>query len=643
MAEQKGGRLDRASAGLYRLLSHSWLGRFLRGYRRTPTALLPGEGRVRPGYMPSARRTRWVQAVEQSRLLAFFGSIAHVLTDIPARAYGVFFLEYGCVAGLICLIQSLLQTGHVLDWSRLLLSVLPALVAIPLVSTERSLVGAVGSGRRGRAILSKWLGVPEERIERPPIAFTVELFVLCGVLGVGAGLVSLWIGPLLIPISCVVIGVVGLVLTCPEAGVSLSAVMLPVIWIWEETLHALVGLILLTWLGYGVKLLRMHRSFRMGRLDSLLALLGILLICGGLFSVEFSMKGLWQGALLAVLLSYYFLIVNLTDSRSAVKRCMGGVLAGIFGMILLSCVRLISASGLGWLEEYRLGKLLGDGVRYVTNTLDALWSASFEQFLVLTLPFLLVLLFSCKRPLSAVLGAGATGLCIFLIWQTHSPLGVVAVLLTILLFALLYGHRSLTVMAATLPLALTGCFWYTYSHPLSELWGQVENALRESIGKHIRLWPGVYKLIKAYPAGLGLGERAFRAVYPRYAEPGMATATGASNLYLDLLATLGLPGLAVALVTLVLYWQKSFTCLRYCRKRWDRMVLIAGLCTVTNFMLLGVFRSVGTSPQLFYCLILVMGLCSALASICFAEQEVLTADRRGDTPEQEDRFLWANT
>lgn len=642
MAEQKGGRLDRVSAGVYRSLTNSWLGRFLRSYRRTPTALLPGEGRVRPGYMPSARRTRWVQAVEQSRLLAFFRGLAHVLADAPARAYGVFFMAYGVVAGLICLIQSLLQTGHMRDWSQLLLSLLPALVAIPLVSTERSLVGAVGSGRRGRAILSKWLGVPGERIDRPPLVFTVELFVLCGVLGIGAGLSALWIDPLLILIVCLVAGVVGLVLACPEAGVSLSAVMLPVIWIWEETLYALVGLILLTWLGYGVKLLRMHRSFRMGRLDSLMALLGILLICGGLFSVEFSMAGLKQGVLLAVLLSDYFLIVNLTDSRLAVKRCMGGVMVGIFGMILVSCVRLIPGSGLGWLEEYRLGEVLGDGVRDVTGTLDALWSASFEQFLVLTLPFLLVLLFSCKRPLSAVLGAGATGLCIFLIWQTHSPLGVVAVLLTLLLFALLYGYRSLSVLIAALPLTLTGGFWYTYFHPLSELWGQAENALRESVGRHIRLWPGVYRMIKAYPAGLGLGERAFRAVYPRYAEPGMATATGASNLYLDLIATLGWPGLAVALVTLVMYWRKSFTCLKHCRRRWDRMVLIAGLCTVTNFMLLGVFRSVGTSPQLFFCLVLVMGLCSALASICFAEQEMLEADRRGDTPEQEDRFLWAN-
>ena len=62
-----------------------------------------------------------------------------------------------------------------------------------------------------------------------------------------------------------------------------------------------------------------------------------------------------------------------------------------------------------------------------------------------------------------------------------------------------------------------------------------------------------------------------------------------------------------------------------------------------NFMLLGVLRSVGMSLQLFFCLILVMGICSSLASVCAEEQEVLAAERRGETPEQEDCFLWVNT
>ena len=46
---------------------------------------------------------------------------------------------------------------------------------------------------------------------------------------------------------------------------------------------------------------------------------------------------------------------------------------------------------------------------------------------------------------------------------------------------------------------------------------------------------------------------------------------------------------------------------------------------------------------LFFCLILVMGICSSLASVCAEEQEVLAAERRGETPEQEDCFLWVNT
>ena len=239
------------------------------------------------------------------------------------------------------------------------------------------------------------------------------------------------------------------------------------------------------------------------------------------------------------------------------------------------------------------------------------------------MPWLFVFLLSRRRLLTAVPCIGLAVLCGWLIWQTHSLLGIGAALLVCLLFALLYGHTSLTVMLSLFPLALTGGLWYTYFHPVSELVAQLERAARAGTGRHIRLWPGVFRM--------------------QYAEPGAATAESASSLYLDLLTTLGIPGLAVALAALWLFCSKSFTCLRRCRDRWDRTVIIAGLCTVLNFMLLGVLRSVGMSLQLFFCLILVMGICSSLASVCAEEQEVLAAERRGETPEQEDCFLWVNT
>ena len=525
----------------------------------------------------SDRRCRVVRAAEGSRVLAVARRLVHLLADCPARLYGLFFLLYGIVCCLIRLLQPFLIAGQSLDLRGIVFSGILALVALPFALTRRSLAGAVGSGRVGYALTCRLLGMPEDRVADPCIETPIALFYVAAALGGGAAAATVWIHPMIIPVGFLTLGLLCMVLSRPETGVALSALMLPAVWIWERALHVLAALILLTWVGYGFKLLLMHRSFRLGRL------------------------------------------------------------------VLLSCVRLLPAEFSGWLDEYRLGAVLTDGMRTAAGFLNALWSASFEQFLVLALPWLFVFLLSRRRLLTAVPCIGLAVLCGWLIWQTHSLLGIGAALLGCLLFALLYGHTSLTVMLSLFPLALTGGLWYTYFHPVSELVAQLDRAVRAGTGRHIRLWPGVFRMIADYPTGVGLGDVAFRAVYPQYAEPGAATAESASSLYLDLLTTLGIPGLAVALAALWLFCSKSFTCLRRCRDRWDRTVIIAGLCTVLNFMLLGVLRSVGMSPQLFFCLILVMGICSSLASVCAEEQEVLAAERRGETPEQEDCFLWVNT
>ncbi len=56
-----------------------------------------------------------------------------------------------------------------------------------------------------------------------------------------------------------------------------------------------------------------------------------------------------------------------------------------------------------------------DGMRTAAGFLNALWSASFEQFLVLALPWLFVFLLSRRRLLTAVPCIGLAVLCGWLI------------------------------------------------------------------------------------------------------------------------------------------------------------------------------------------------------------------------------------
>lgn len=640
MEPKRAGYFGRFSAAVYRLISVSHLGCWLMGYRREPTALLPGEERARLDGMPSARRVGLTAAAEQSRLLRLFRRLAQVLADAPARLYGLFFLLYGLTCGIIRLVRPLLSGGRDLKLLEIFLCGVIALAACPLVWTRRSLASAVCGGRTGHAFFCRLLGVPEERTGHATLQVPVWLPYGAAILGAGAAFLSTILHPAVVPLAVLVLGLVGLVLSFPEVGVSLSALMLPFIWVWDETLYLLAALILLTWVSYGVKLVLMHRSFRFGRLDAFVFMMGLLLLCGGVFSADFSSEGLGQGCLLAILLSDYFLIANLTDSRATVKRCIAGLSGGIAILLLLFCVQLIPINVTHWYEHYLIGSVLADGTRQVTVLLDGLWSAGFEQFFLLAFPWLLMLLLSCRRLRTGLPVFGMICLCGWMILRSGSVLGAGIALLSLMLFALLCGHQALTVIISILPLAVTGGLWYTYFHPLSELVDQLDGAIRVTSEECARVWPGVVRMIRELPMGIGLGETAFCSVYPQYAEPGAAQATSAGSLYLDLLATLGVPGLITAVVLLTLFFRKCFTYLGRCRVRWDRAVLAAGMCTVLNYMLLGTVRNVGSSPQLFFCVVMVMGLCSALSAIGLEEQDVLVAERRGETSEREDRFLW---
>lgn len=189
--------------------------------------------------------------------------LVHLLADCPARLYGLFFLLYGIVCCLIRLLQPFLIAGRSLDLHGIVFSGILALVALPFALTRRSLAGAVGSGRVGYALTCRLLGMPEDRVADPCIETPIALFYVAAALGGGAAAATVWIHPMIIPVGFLTLGLLCMVLSRPETGVALSALMLPAVWIWERALHVLAALILLTWVGYGFKLLLMHRSFRL--------------------------------------------------------------------------------------------------------------------------------------------------------------------------------------------------------------------------------------------------------------------------------------------------------------------------------------------------------------------------------------------
>jgi hypothetical protein len=445
---------------------------------------------------------------------------------------------------------------------------------------------------------------------------------------------ALFVHPLLIPALLVVVGAVGLIFTYPEAGVVVSTLLLPVIWLNRNALYVLCLLILLTWLSYGVKLLFSHRTIRFGLLDTVVLLFGGLLFLSGFTGVVVTPNSVIRSIMLFICLSDYFLIVNLMTTRAYIRRCLWGVGISVAVVTLLAYLRMIPVDGLAWLEGSRAGNAIVETAEKGLERVSGLWIEHSELYLVVVFPWLYAYLCHTKRLLRRVAGLLFVGLDLMLVLMTDSVSALFSVIIVTVVFFLLLSHKGLSAGLIALPAVGAGVWWITYLYPLSDA---VQTVLSRSRHFKALLADSLWQMVQDHPAGVGVGEEAFRAVYPAYAAPDLGAVTDSGSLYFELLIAYGWPGMILFAALLFLFVQKSVTCLGHTADARDRAMVLGGVTSMVGVLIFGSVRSFITSPRVFFTLLLVIALCSAYENVLFDESDVLTA-RRAGSPTEEDRI-----
>lgn len=629
--------LNRGTARLYGLIAGSWLGRIFTGYRKLDDAFAKGRrypGRHRCTPMSPAR-LRLLTAVESGYLFKGIGALSRALFCLPLWLYGLFLLFYGLlgVAGYFTL--PIIYKAMAPDLEHLALSAVLALLAIPLMLTKKTLAETIGTGKLSYLIFVRFLGIPRDRLEQPRQripAFLPYLTVLLSFLSAAGALLT---HPLLIPAMLLAAGALGLVFTYPEAGVVLSTVLLPAIWLDRNLLIPLCTVILLTWLSYGIKLLFLHRTIRFGLLDTVVLIFGCLILLSCFTGVAMSRESVLTGILLFICLSDYFLIVNLMTTREYIRRCLLGVGISVVVVTLLAYLRIIPVDDLSWLEGSRGGNAIIAGMEDLIEKLSGLWLEHSELYLVLVFPWLYAFLGHTKGLLRRVFGVVFIALDLALILMTDSVSALFCILAVTVLFLLLSGPKGLSAGLVMLPAAACGFLWISYLYPVSDALQTVLSRSRHFKGL---LSESLWRLIGDHPAGIGIGEAAFAAVYPSYAAPDLGAVTDSGSLYFELLLSYGWAGLILFAAVLFLFIQKGLTCLRYTADRRDRSMILGGIISIVGVLIFGTVRSFITSPRVFFTLTLVLALCSAYGNLIFDESDVLSA-RTAGTPSEEDRVF----
>lgn len=633
-APKKGSNIWRRLTGfthwLYHAIGSSPLGKGLTAYRRADALLHHDRRRThRDDCRPmSSARLHLLEAVREGKLFKLISGLFSALARTSAGVYGLFLLFYGLLNVLLYFVGPMLRPELSYELMDLFMSSGMVLLGVPLLFSSKPIVQLLVTGRLTGWFFVRLLGLPAERLVRPQVSEEKQNLkalapYLAILLALGCGVAALWISPLVIPLSFLLLCLVGMIFAFPETGVILSVTAVPLVFCSNRAILIPVAVILVTWVAFGVKLLFMHRAIRFNLMDVAVLIFSGSLALAGMTGGYVTATSVWTGLLYFVIFSLYFLITNLMTSRALLRRCLVGP---CLSLLLVMGIYVISAVPNGWLD-WLMGSRGGDALSGSYEAVRAFLMAQAHPFCLcmplMAIPFLVSLLWQKRRPLYYVFLSVMILLCFLALYLTGSVGAPVIAAVCLLLYFLLLSHRCLAVGILAAPAVVSGGVWLyaSYASDMGLLMARVaEGQTRREI-----LWRGVWRTVCDYPAGIGLGDRAFEAVYPQYAEAGTAAVTHVSGMYMELLLRTGFPGLILFLAVLFLFLQKTFTCLKLSENTCDTSKLLGGMLALVSLLLYGLVSNAPLHLPILFVAVVVLGVCNAYENTIFDLWDVAQA------------------
>ena len=240
-----------------------------------------------------------------------------------------------------------------------------------------------------------------------------------------------------------------------------------------------------------------------------------------------------------------------------------------------------------------------------------------------------------KRFFRRVMGLCFVALNAMLIVMTNSVSAMFCIIAVTVLFFLLMHHRWLSAGVLALPALGCGLAWLSYFYPVTD---SLKTILSRSRLYKFQLNQSLWDMVRDHPAGIGVGEEAFAAVYPAYAAPDLGAVTDSGSLFFEILLAYGWPGLIMFAALLFFFLQKGLTCLKHTAVTQDRAMILGGMASLVGVVIFGSVRSFITSPRVFFTILLMIALCSAYENIIFDEYDVTRASWES-TPCEDSRLF----
>ena len=420
-------------------------------------------------------------------------------------------------------------------------------------------------------------------------------------LGLVCGSATFFVNPVYVLAGFVAIIGVSVLLSSPETGVLLLFFSLPFL-----PTMALLGLLIMTFVSYLLKLSRGKRVIKIQLLDVLILFFMAILVFGGVIS--FGKLGSIPPTLVyLVFLSSYFLVKNLIRSIELTHKCVqlifiSGALVSLYGVYQ----NFFGGTDSTWIDTDMFSSIESRVVSTLENP------NVLGEYLILIIPIFIAFFFVLKGlpfKLSTMAVSGVSALCLVYTWSRGAWLGF---MFSVALLLLLYNQKAM--IAVALGIISIPVLPFILPDSIISRFTSIGNLADSSTSYRLSIWEASLDLIHDFFwGGIGIGHSAFANVYPKYSYSGIEAAPHSHNLFMQLTVEMGIFTLVFYLIIMVVFVQMcvSFITDKNGSDRSMKLLCLGGLCGTIAFNIQGLTDYTWYNYRVFLMFWLIFGLCVA--------------------------------
>ncbi len=397
------------------------------------------------------------------------------------------------------------------------------------------------------------------------------------VLGVACGAV-MGILPLKLALflPCAFVGLC-IILSYPVSGVFFAVAAAPFV-----PTMALAGLCVLTFASLVIRAVRDKEfKWKIGSVGVGLAFFVLFMFIASLFSFA-PAKSIMVWGMYLIFVGFYFVIINTVSSKKQTYALLrifviAGVLVSIYGI----CQYVFGWNTTNaWIDK----EMFEEATMRAYSTMEN--PNVLGEYLLLVIPVAVAfMLKSSVKKLDGWFYAGAVLASVICMVLTQSRGCWLGLILAAAIFVTFYNGR----LWALLPIVILA-LPFVIPETMIDRMMSVGNLEDSSTSYRVFIWRGTFEMLKDFwIGGIGMGEGAFRSVYPIYSYSGIV-APHSHNTFLQLLVEGGIAALGIFVVVMLVFIKKiSKTFSQSLKNSKQRLLALAIGSGVIGFLLQSMF------------------------------------------------------